>query len=215
MTHEDLPALDDNGVGIVECGQPAINELLELVGLRNTAGSLDLVDGAAAAVDARGRVVNGDLDLIKRSEYRGRTATIAAAKTLCEEFDASLTAATLKAVEVTEEACSVVWSQEGVIKWCGPNDNFRPYIRVNEKLSSESRVDYRITLDGPLEARYINWLPKEEADALSKHFDGPSKGTHQPIATAGNVSEELEAERLVKHEKKRQRGKKSGGKRQI
>jgi len=94
--------------------------------------------------------------LLPRAEVarvvRRQTATIAAAKTLCEEFDASLTAATLKAVEVTDEPCSVVWSQEGTIKWCRPNDNFRPYIRVNEKLSSESLAYQLLTGDGTREA---------------------------------------------------------------
>lgn len=94
--------------------------------------------------------------LLPRTEVarivRRQTATIAAAKSLCEEFDASLTAATLKAVEVTDEACSVVWSQEGLIKWCRPNDNFRPYIRLNEKLSSESLAYQLLTGGGAREA---------------------------------------------------------------
>jgi hypothetical protein len=80
--------------------------------------------------------------LLPRTEVakmvRQKTATISVAKTLSAEFEASLTAATLKAVDVTEEECAVVWSEAGLIEWCHPNDNFRPYIRVREKLSSDS-----------------------------------------------------------------------------
>jgi IrrE N-terminal-like domain len=80
--------------------------------------------------------------LLPRAEVarlvRQKTATISVAKTLSAEFESSLTAAALKAVDVTEEECAVVWSEEGLIEWCHPNDNFRPYIRVHEKLSSDS-----------------------------------------------------------------------------
>lgn len=69
---------------------------------------------------------------------RQKTATISAAKMLSDEFGSSLTAAAIKAVEVTEEECAFVWSESGVIEWCRPNDYFRPYIRVHEKLSSDS-----------------------------------------------------------------------------
>jgi hypothetical protein len=84
--------------------------------------------------------------------------------------------------------------------------------RTVEKSGPEEEVNYRITLDSPLEARYINWLPKEEADAVSKLFDDTPEYTHQPITTAGNVSEEIEAERSVGRKKGRPRSKKSGGK---
>jgi hypothetical protein len=115
--------------------------------------------------------------LLPRAEVarvvRRQTSTIAAAKTLCEEFDASLTAATLKAVEVTGEACSVVWSQGGTIRWCRPNDNFRPYIRVNEKLSSESLAYQLLTgggtreADGTVPARaWVNSYDLDPADTL-------------------------------------------------
>ena len=88
--------------------------------------------------------------------------------------------------------------------------------KVRKKIKNggpEETVEYRITLDGPLEARYINWLPKEEADAVTKLLDDRSKDTHQPITTAGSVSGEIEAERLVGHKKTRPGSKKSGGKR--
>lgn len=68
------------------------------------------------------------------------TATISVARKVCDEFEASLTASTLKCVEVTEEECAVVWSEGGLIKWCRPNDNFRYYVRVNEKVSADSHA---------------------------------------------------------------------------
>jgi len=40
----------------------------------------------------------------------------------------SLTATLVKSVEVTEEACAVVWSATGKIKWCRKSESFRHFI---------------------------------------------------------------------------------------
>ena len=50
------------------------------------------------------------------------------AKEIANDFKTSLTATTLKCVEIAEERCAVVWSIDGQIKWCKPNENFRSYI---------------------------------------------------------------------------------------
>lgn len=67
-----------------------------------------------------------------------KTATIALAKDISREFGSSLTAASLKCVEVTEEKCAFVCSTDGFIKWYKPNDSFQYHVRVNQKLSEES-----------------------------------------------------------------------------
>jgi hypothetical protein len=64
--------------------------------------------------------------------------TISLAKTVSKEFRASLTAASLKCVEVTEERCAVVFSVGGSIKWFRRNDNFHYFVRVNQRVSDES-----------------------------------------------------------------------------
>lgn len=67
-----------------------------------------------------------------------KTATMALAKNISEEFSSSLTAACLKCVEVTEEKCALVYSINRIIKWYKPNDNFHYHVRVNQKLDEGS-----------------------------------------------------------------------------
>ena len=64
--------------------------------------------------------------------------TVKLAKKVSSEFEASLTAATLKCVDVTAERCAVVFSVAGLIKWFHRNENFHYFIRVNQKVSDES-----------------------------------------------------------------------------
>lgn len=64
--------------------------------------------------------------------------TIALAQVVSKEFQSSLTAASLKCVEVTEEKCAVVFSVAGSIKWFRSNDNFHYFVRVNQKVSDGS-----------------------------------------------------------------------------
>lgn len=101
--------------------------------------------------------------LLPRAEVakyvRQHTATISVARKVCDEFEASLTASTLKCVEVTEEECAVVWSEGGLIKWCRPNDNFRYYVRVNERVSADSFAAE--LFKGPLERERDGSVPAE------------------------------------------------------
>ena len=64
--------------------------------------------------------------------------TIKVAKKVSSEFEASLTSATLKCVDVTTERCAVVFSVAGLIKWFRRNENFHYFVRVNQKVSDES-----------------------------------------------------------------------------
>ena len=64
--------------------------------------------------------------------------TMKVAKKVSSEFEASLTAATLKCVDVTSERCAVAFSVAGSIKWFRRNENFHYFVRVNQKVSNES-----------------------------------------------------------------------------
>lgn len=64
-------------------------------------------------------------------------ARIAVAKDIAIRFGASLTAACLKCVEVTEEKCAFVCSVDGSIRWFRRNENFWLPIRKG-KLSNDS-----------------------------------------------------------------------------
>ncbi len=64
--------------------------------------------------------------------------TMKVAKKVSSEFEASLTAATLKCVDVTTEGCAVAFSVAGSIKWFRRNENFHYFVRVNQKVSDES-----------------------------------------------------------------------------
>lgn len=64
--------------------------------------------------------------------------TIDLAQNVSKDFGSSLTAASLKCVEVTTEQCAVVFSIAGSIKWFRRNEYFHYFIRVNQKVSDES-----------------------------------------------------------------------------
>lgn len=66
-----------------------------------------------------------------------KKATIVLAKELANIFQTSLTATTLKCVDITEERCAVVWSVDGQIKWCKSNENFKAFI-PKRRLDSDS-----------------------------------------------------------------------------
>ncbi len=74
---------------------------------------------------------------------RDKKATLSLTKEIANDFKASLTATTLKCVEITEERCAVVWSVDGQIKWCKPNENFRSYI-PKRHLDSDS-IAYQLS----------------------------------------------------------------------
>lgn len=57
-----------------------------------------------------------------------RKATLALAKDISNEYSTSLTAAAIKCVDVTDEACALVWSVNNQIEWAHKNDAFWPFI---------------------------------------------------------------------------------------
>jgi Zn-dependent peptidase ImmA (M78 family) len=57
-----------------------------------------------------------------------KKATLTLVKELANSFQTSLTATSLKCVAITDEQCAVVWSVDGQIQWCKPNENFKIFI---------------------------------------------------------------------------------------
>lgn len=64
--------------------------------------------------------------------------TMKLARKISSEFESSLTAATLKCVDVPTERCAVAFSVAGAIKWFHRNENFHHLVRVNQKVSDQS-----------------------------------------------------------------------------
>lgn len=101
--------------------------------------------------------------------------TIALAQLVSKEFQSSLTAASLKCVEVTEEKCAVVFSVAGSIKWSRRNDNFHYFVRVNQKVSDESyaaQLFSRIHVDEPFGAVPADaWLDSESLSSDARIWE--------------------------------------------
>lgn len=57
-----------------------------------------------------------------------RKASLELAKEVADDYSTSLTAAAIKCVDVTDEACALVWSVDGQIEWAHKNDAFWPFI---------------------------------------------------------------------------------------
>lgn len=57
-----------------------------------------------------------------------RKATLALVREIANEYSTSLTATALKCVEVTDEACALVWSANNNIEWVHKNDAFWPFV---------------------------------------------------------------------------------------
>jgi hypothetical protein len=72
-------------------------------------------------------------------QYVGtKDLTIEVAKKVSSEFESSLTAATLKCVDVSTEKCAVAFSVAGSIRWFHRNENFHYFLRVNQRVSDMS-----------------------------------------------------------------------------
>jgi len=59
-------------------------------------------------------------------------------ESLARTFSASLTATAYRFVEVTTQACAVVWSEQGTPKWFVRSDEFTHWIRLREKLDART-----------------------------------------------------------------------------
>lgn len=91
-----------------------------------------------------------------------KKATIALAKEISRDFQTSLTATSLKCVEITDEKCALVWSVNGQIKWFRRNENFTGFIRSGriDSDSIASKINDSIReKDGFVSAE--NWLQSD------------------------------------------------------
>jgi hypothetical protein len=61
---------------------------------------------------------------------REGSATVAVAKKISGRFETSLTAAVVKCVDVTEEQCALVVSDDAIIQWWRLGSQFRHYIKA-------------------------------------------------------------------------------------
>jgi len=77
-------------------------------------------------------------------------ATIGLAKQISDDFSTSLTAAAYKMVSLTEEACVLVWSANGKIKWFKKNDNFWGFVPSGNL--DEQSIAFKLMKSGEREA---------------------------------------------------------------
>jgi hypothetical protein len=101
--------------------------------------------------------------------------TIRLAKKVSSEFESSLTASTLKCVDVTTERCAVVFSVAGEIQWFHRNENFHYFIRVNQKVSDDSYAAQLFSgthLDEPFGAVPADaWLEAENLPSSARIWE--------------------------------------------
>jgi len=92
---------------------------------------------------------------------RQESATVVVAKKISAKFQTSLTAATVKCVDVTEEQCALVVSDSGIIEWWRPGPQFQHYIkRKGTEVSVESLAS---NLFRPTEEREQDGAVRAEA----------------------------------------------------
>jgi len=69
-----------------------------------------------------------------------RRPTLDVVKALAERFDTTFTATAIRFVDLTEESCAVVWSENGRVKWSIPGRNFYPTVSFGRTLSGLSHA---------------------------------------------------------------------------
>jgi Zn-dependent peptidase ImmA (M78 family) len=65
-------------------------------------------------------------------------ATIAAAKRVSNNFGVSLTAAAVRCIDLTDENCALIVSQESTIRWFKPSKYFESFVPVRRRVSDDS-----------------------------------------------------------------------------
>ena len=103
-----------------------------------------------------------------------KKATIALAKEISGDFETSLTAAAYKMVRVTNEACALVWSWRGRIKWFAKSDSFFGFID-RSALDQQSRAAQlmRDTSERESEGRVFaeTWLKSDALKGKNKLWE--------------------------------------------
>jgi hypothetical protein len=89
-------------------------------------------------------------------------------KALAAEFTTSLTATAIRFVDLCPEACAVVWSERGAIKWAIRGPDFWPWIEFGQKLDSYTHAfdafGGRALPQGPQEVPARAWTSKAKGD---------------------------------------------------
>ncbi|MFX0199562.1 MAG: ImmA/IrrE family metallo-endopeptidase [Candidatus Hodarchaeota archaeon] len=65
-------------------------------------------------------------------------------KELAELSQTTLTATAIRFIDLTDEACCLIVSQEGKIAWFRKSNEFRPYVQMGNRLLSTGTVAYSI-----------------------------------------------------------------------
>jgi Zn-dependent peptidase ImmA (M78 family) len=69
-----------------------------------------------------------------------RQPTFAIVERLSKKFGTTLTATAIRFVRLCPEACAVVWSEAGAIKWAVRGDDFYPWIEFGKRLDSHTHA---------------------------------------------------------------------------
>lgn len=95
------------------------------------------------------------------------------AKEIAKNFRTSLTATVIKFVRLCPERCAVVYSTNGVIKWCYKSHDWWPFIRVGQKLDGRTLAyDFfagRAMESDPQEVDADAWVESTKIDELVEH----------------------------------------------
>ncbi|MDM8555830.1 ImmA/IrrE family metallo-endopeptidase [Desulfococcaceae bacterium HSG7] len=59
-------------------------------------------------------------------------------KSLADEFRTTLTATTLRYIQISSEPCAVAFSKDGIIQWYKKSKSFNYHVKAGEKLSPDS-----------------------------------------------------------------------------
>jgi len=65
-----------------------------------------------------------------------RTPSLAVVRSLARAFRTTLTATAIRFVDLCPEACAVVWSERGAVKWAIRGPDFSPWIEFGRRLST-------------------------------------------------------------------------------
>lgn len=69
-----------------------------------------------------------------------RQPSLAVIRSLAETFNTTPTATAIRFVDLAPEACAIVWSENGAIKWAIRGPEFWPWIEFGQRLGSETHA---------------------------------------------------------------------------
>jgi hypothetical protein len=94
--------------------------------------------------------------------------SLAVVRSLAETFNTTPTATAIRFVDLAPEACAVVWSEDGAIKWAIRGPEFWPWIEFGQRLGSYTNaVDAfrgKVVPRGPQQVPARAWTTKQSGD---------------------------------------------------